>query len=326
MDTLSNLILQIYRGAREAPADEFQDFVLGLLRPLVPFTSSRWATLEIVGQKAIAHCTHLHNEPTDIILDWDSINHKDRAIQPVSSNPGKAFSIHTPTIYAGPEYSEMRDYTERYKHANSLVISETATEPRHCHALSLFRADPHAHFDAGDQELLEQLMPHMVEALAHNRSLSFRQGGTDDATSDQGNGAITDHDGRLHYAGCKFNRLLQKEWPEWKGNRLPNAVLNTPAYKGGIAFAGVSISISASRIGHLIFLRASHRSPLGRLSQRESTIAHLYGQGLSHKEIAKQIDISPTTVRNFIQRIYVKLKITDKAELGAMINQSGSFS
>lgn len=322
MDTLSNLILQIYRAARETPVDEYQDFVLGLVRSLVPFTSSRWATLELVGKKAIAHSTHLQNEPTNIILDWGSINHKDRAILPVSSNPGKAFSIHTPTIYAGPEYAEMRDYTERYKHANSLVISIKAAEPRHLHALSLFRADPDAQFNAVNQKLLEQLMPHMVEALAQNLLLSFHQVGTDKAASEQVHGAIAGHDGKLYYAGSGFNHLIQKEWPDWKGNKLPEEVLHARASKGGTGFTGQSISISVSIIGHLIFLRASLCNRLWKLSHRESAIAQLYGEGHSYKEIAKQLEIAPTTVRNVIQRIYAKLEITDKAELAVMVNRS----
>jgi DNA-binding CsgD family transcriptional regulator len=323
LDTLSNLILQIYRAARETSVDEYQDFVLGLVGSLVPFTSSRWATVELADNRAITHCAHLQNEPTDLIIDWDSINRMDRQLHRVTSNPGKAYSIHSETFFADREFAEMRDYTQRYRHANSMTIAELAAKPGYYHGFSLFRAGQDDHFTDSNEQLLEQLFPHMVEALAQNRLLSFRQADTAETASEQGAGAIARHNGLLHYAGSGFNRLLQKEWPDWKGIELPKAVLDAINRSSGASFSGVAITVSASCIGQLIFLRAAPRCPLSRLSPRESSIAQHYSQGLSHKEIADRLDISPVTVRNIIQRIYTKLGINGKAELAVLISRSG---
>ena len=184
----------------------------------------------------------------------------------------------------------------------------------------MYRAEQSAHFTDSNEQLLEQLFPHMIEALTQNRLLSFRQAGTAEIASEQGTGAIARHNGQLFYAGSGFNCLLQKEWPDWKGIKLPKAMLDAINGGSGAGFTGVAITVSVTGIGQLIFLRAAPRCPLSKLSPREASIAQLYSEGLSHKEIALRLNISPLTVRTVIQRIFTKLEINDKAELARLIS------
>ena len=51
------------------------------------------------------------------------------------------------------------------------------------------------------------------------------------------------------------------------------------------------------------------------LSRRELTVAEHYAAGQSYKEIARELDISPATIRNHIAAIYRKLEINNKAQL-----------
>ena len=51
------------------------------------------------------------------------------------------------------------------------------------------------------------------------------------------------------------------------------------------------------------------------LSRREFTIAEHYSQGQTYKEIARNLGVSPATVRNHIASIYRKLGINNKAQL-----------
>jgi NarL family two-component system response regulator LiaR len=50
------------------------------------------------------------------------------------------------------------------------------------------------------------------------------------------------------------------------------------------------------------------------LSRRELTVLRLLAQGLRHKEIARELHISPRTVSNHIFSIYRKLQINDQVE------------
>ncbi len=51
------------------------------------------------------------------------------------------------------------------------------------------------------------------------------------------------------------------------------------------------------------------------LSKREMTVAEHYASGQSHKEIARELGVSPATIRNHIAAIYRKLGINNKAQL-----------
>jgi len=54
---------------------------------------------------------------------------------------------------------------------------------------------------------------------------------------------------------------------------------------------------------------------LSNLSSREREIAMLYARGQTSKEVADELCISPTTVRNHVATIYRKLEISNKTEL-----------
>jgi RNA polymerase sigma factor (sigma-70 family) len=50
------------------------------------------------------------------------------------------------------------------------------------------------------------------------------------------------------------------------------------------------------------------------LSARENETLHLLSQGLLYKEIAEQLGISTSTVRQHIHRIYEKLHVQNRTE------------
>lgn len=63
---------------------------------------------------------------------------------------------------------------------------------------------------------------------------------------------------------------------------------------------------------------------LSSLSPREREVALLYAKGRTSKQIADELCISPTTVRNHVATIYRKLEIGNKTELTNMTSESGA--
>lgn len=62
------------------------------------------------------------------------------------------------------------------------------------------------------------------------------------------------------------------------------------------------------------------------LSNRETTIAERYGAGETYRDIAGDLGIAPTTVRNHVAAIYRKLGVRNKVQLvNAMAAQSSTF-
>lgn len=56
---------------------------------------------------------------------------------------------------------------------------------------------------------------------------------------------------------------------------------------------------------------------LGLLSRRELEVLRLLGEGLSNREIAERLFISPKTAEHHVSRIYAKLDLSTRAEAAA---------
>jgi DNA-binding NarL/FixJ family response regulator len=53
---------------------------------------------------------------------------------------------------------------------------------------------------------------------------------------------------------------------------------------------------------------------IGLLTDREQEVLQLIAQGLTNKEIARQLSISESTTENHIHHIYIKLRISNRAQ------------
>ncbi|MGZ5286647.1 MAG: response regulator transcription factor, partial [Flavisolibacter sp.] len=63
-----------------------------------------------------------------------------------------------------------------------------------------------------------------------------------------------------------------------------------------------------------IFRQQESQQPVEALSQRENEILQLLSKGLLYKEIADQLTISTSTVRQHIHNIYEKLHVQNRTE------------
>ena len=62
------------------------------------------------------------------------------------------------------------------------------------------------------------------------------------------------------------------------------------------------------------------------LSAREAEVAGFYIDGLSYKEIACALDISPGTVRTHLNSIYRKLEVSSRTELTRRLQPAAAAS
>jgi DNA-binding NarL/FixJ family response regulator len=74
--------------------------------------------------------------------------------------------------------------------------------------------------------------------------------------------------------------------------------------------------------GSWLLLHASPPGAAAALSRRERQVAEVYGEGLSHKEIARRLGSSPSTVRTQLQSIYRRLGVHSRTELQRAIEAS----
>jgi DNA-binding NarL/FixJ family response regulator len=58
--------------------------------------------------------------------------------------------------------------------------------------------------------------------------------------------------------------------------------------------------------------KSAHASKGAPLSQRERQLLDLLTHGLSNKELAHKLDLSPYTVKNHLARIFEKLRVRSR--------------
>lgn len=74
----------------------------------------------------------------------------------------------------------------------------------------------------------------------------------------------------------------------------------------------------------LLCARVAELATLGQqpetLTRREREIAMLVGEGLSNKEIAKDLSIGPSTVKNHVHNILEKLRVRRRSAIAQQLS------
>ena len=175
--------------------------------------------------------------------------------------------------------------------------------------LTLFRADD-TPFSASELDMLQSAWPHILQAHRINLQQALLAMDPYGSTRPLG---LVNRWGILEAASATMIELIRCEWPGHDGARLTLPVLNALIEHG--RYRGSRIEITATpRYGYLACL--GRRAPvLHALSPSQRAVAEKYARGLGHKEIASQLKVSPSTVRNHLAHVYQKLGIHSKAEL-----------
>jgi DNA-binding NarL/FixJ family response regulator len=68
---------------------------------------------------------------------------------------------------------------------------------------------------------------------------------------------------------------------------------------------------------------AADATRLEGLTERETEVLRLVGQGLTNDEIAQRLFLSPATAKTHVSRSMVKLQVRDRAQLVVLAYESG---
>lgn len=309
LEELSAVLLDLYRGAREQQVNTFQNWAFDRIKTVLPFDSALWFTGTLIDGEATSHSLLLHRQPPQLMTDWTRC--KDKAILAVRvfGSPGVTFNCVTSSAF-GPELAE---HSRRYNIEH--ILATTSIDPiSTLHELiSIYRADPDTPFTEKERLFQQNLVPHLAEAWRINRLNHFNQL-SQPLCAANSHSAVADFKGVLHLVEPNFTRLLLNEWPEWRGPYLPYELISSIGNQDG-RFIGNTLVIRLSKLKDLFLLRGREKSRIDSLSQREREVANHFGTGSTHKEIAQTLKLSPATVRNYLSAIYLKLGISNKAEL-----------
>ncbi|WP_313415155.1 helix-turn-helix transcriptional regulator [Pseudomonas oryzihabitans] len=307
----SKILLDLYHDARELPLELFHSSALALVRQVIAFDRAWWGRAAVQENLPQEHSSYLLGLPGHYLQDWQGIRDQDPAIAQVHAAPGRTQIIDSlaPNCPTGLAW-----LARKHDFGEFLCIMLTDPVIQLSVHLALYRQPAAPRFDDYDREMLDSLMPHLVaaEASSHIRTLVAKRAQLGGSTTMAM--AVCDRHGRLQTSEEGFAALLLLEWPHWSGPQLPAAIDPSQAYQGR------EIQLESTVVHDLNLLTARRRNAMELLSAREREVAQLFGLGRTYKDIARQLLLSPYTVRHHLKSIYAKLGVSSKAEIARLLH------
>lgn len=280
---------------------------LAALRTLVPFDAAWWGESS-GGMDGLAPRNWLSgriNLSADFAREWNRIGAVDRFAAESMQRLG---SVVVATGYADPEPA-VEAFALRHDLYHAMAITRALAGSGLLQFLSLYRGQAAAPFAPAQRVLFEQFSAHLMQRWSARIAALV---GT--ATPGEAHGLV-DAAGDFVYVGARLALLLREHHPGWDGTRLP-AALATAARQAPVALKLGAQRLSVQPCGELLLLSLAPQRRGAPLPPREMSVALLYADGRSHKEIARATGLAPATVRTYLREAYLRLGVSDKVALG----------
>ena len=316
LETLSVLLLDLYAACDNLPFSDIQQEALRLVQARLPFDSALWAAGTLQPQhEPVIFSIYLYNQPEEMLSSYERVKGQDLAIVKALAQVGTTLNIALSDVEWTKSNEAMKAHAERYGMQHSLVTVTRGPVTELLGVITLYRSDPANAFSEQERLFQQNVVPHLVALYNHSRIQHLEELLHPGQERRRRAAALADGKGMLYNTNPSFVRLMLEEWPDWHGPMLPHALFDT-IITGSAKHATFSrIVAHATTVNDLYLLHLREIGLCDSLSQREWDVAAAFGNGMSHKEVARQLGIAPGTVRNHLSTIYQKLGVSNKAEL-----------
>jgi DNA-binding CsgD family transcriptional regulator len=326
MEINSRFLLDLYDGAQQRTPSDFNEYALDEFKKIVYFDSACVANLAVMqDEKIVIQSLHLRSVSAERFRDRSvtvgtetldrngTLSSRDSVATNAFAQRGKSVIADIAEKFSSPAILE---YCRKYETAHSLSFVSSQAMNGLIPVISLWRAARKNAYLESQAHAATLVIPHIFQAMAINRRLATAPvAGPPGSTT-----AFASLDGHLFFVEPEATRLLQLEWKQWSPPLLPRSLIDSLKQDKERVFVGVSICMRASVQGKMICLRiAAKENKTMDLTTAEYRVARLAAGGLPYKEIAKQLEVSPATVRNQLHSVYKKLGISSKTALAAVL-------
>lgn len=311
---LDRTIEYLYREGPNVEIGAFRRWALNQVRPLVPFDAALWGVGSFEDQRF--HSTTSIN----LAEDFPAVVERTRDINPafviLHDHPGVPISIND---LLGVQFRDSEIYRALYQPFGLEHILATAIFDRVSGLFALitfYRQDREAPFTKYERKQAERLVAHLAGAgsNAYFRGLS----GLNQVEHADSRLAVCDAYGVLHEAQPGFVDLLRHHYTGWSGPRLP---FDLDSCTGTEPLSCQGLRGHRRAVGDLLLVELWEANVFDELTAREREVVRGVANGLSQKEVAREIGISPGTVSTHIKRVYGKLGIHSRSALSQLIRK-----
>lgn len=313
---VTDVTRKIFQGARKVPPEHFQDWAFEQIQSAIHFDSAIWSTGVNLDGKFLFQGIHLYKQPPSMLENYAQYADQDILCRLVMESPGKTIC---------PEDALTREELKRldiYRYhckpfgmENTIATICINSDSNTFAGASLYRKDIDNPFSETDKATKQLLMPLLIEARNLNLFLDLNAPDAFGANAS----AICDIKGILWEAESRFLELVRREWPDWKGPRLPVVPESFMGSTGEAEFNGKHIVLHLQSWNELIKIKIREKGAFDSLTQSERQVAEHLAGGLTNKEIANKLGISPKTVGNHLHSVYAKFGVPNRQRAIAML-------
>lgn len=316
LDSFGQLLLSLYAAGDALSFPDFQREALRLVQAVLPFDSALWtAGAPDARGVPVAFSIYLFNQPQEMLVSYEQIKDRDPVAAMALARVGITINFPLAGIAREAGDEVVLAHPRRYGMQHTLATVSAGPVTGLMTFICLYRSNPANPFSETERLLKQNLMSHLVGLCNRSRLRHLEEALHPGLERRRRSAALIDRKGVLYNTDPGFVDLVLAEWPDWHGPTLPPALFDT-VITGAATYALFSKTVAHSTaVNDLLLLHLREITPADRLSRREWDVAVAFGNGLTHKEIAKQLGIAPGTVRNHLSTVYEKLGVNNKAEL-----------
>jgi len=300
-----SLLVEAHRLAWQLPVEDYQSYFLEQSCRLLDGDFGAWG-IGTVRPAPRVNTVTVQWQGEALISEWVPLAAEDAFVLDCTLSPGRCR-----TLDDLPQYLETAVYREHWRR---FQVRQVMTVVNYSHVenfqtfFCIYRDSLLHPFTARDKHVCQQLAHHLELGWKLNRHLNVERRDSVDAGH-----ALYDRHGHYHLGSSRFCHLCERAGVDHDDHAFMAERMRRPSSAATELVAGWQLTFQP--LGDLFLCRIEWHSPIERLTPRRREVARLWGEGLSHKEIGVRMGISPATVRNHLQEVYVRLGVNSKAEL-----------
>jgi DNA-binding CsgD family transcriptional regulator len=317
MHLFSRTLLSIYNESTKGSLREFQAAAIRLLRDCFHFDAVvLGASLYYPRPGMYIISSHIDGLPRAFLDDYIPLLSHDPMMQALLAGLEQPLAADLQFYYQNLKLAPLADFSRQYRLRRMMTFGD-APRPDTAQRWIMLFTDGQSGFTPPQQQRLADLWPHISQASAmcEARGLLVRKLVPPRAAS-----ALLNAGGQIAFADVRFVELLQLEWPELDISAI--AQLVQEQLLQARIFRGKCIEIAMAPEPATV-CQARPTTGIRIMTPRETLVARRFAAGLSHKEVARELGISPHTVRTQLMHVYAKLRLHDKGALASYLMAQG---
>ena len=309
-------ISQLYRESLNVSLKDFPSWALDLLRQVVPFDGAIWGTGHISTKKF--HTQINLDVSEDIftkLLEYLPIN---PIFEQITQHLGTA--INMSDVMSDEKFYQSDLYHKCFKPYDiERILSSINLDERSgiFTLLTLYRYDRKHSFTTQEQVIQSRLLYHLMSCFAYRQLSEISE--TSAPKNNQKNehiSALCDVKGMYHCVTQQFFDVLDEYMSKASQQTFP-----IKSFKKNNHFIQDNLHFSIKEVGELFKISIRIINQFDTLTTREKEVINGVCHGKTFKQIAKELNLSPSTVSNHLYRIYIKLGINTRSELIALVQK-----